>query len=278
MISATIRTLGHLALWPTLYAVGVLVLTDWFFTNTTPQWAAVCFVAFCAHGCYLLDRVKISDTRLDPADQLAQPTRYQFLISHARIMRLMILADLALATIAAAIFAPVLAWIPATALWCVHLYAGRASDVTNPRLKDFPAIKAFFIAGGHGALALAATLGEHGFHTHQIPLAAWISLIGIGAIVFGDAVLCDLDDHDTDQQFATKSLPVLFGSNGAWWIAIAAHALGVMVIGALNGWVLGLGVFGSVLLMTDGLFRIFPRQRDAVDARLLPLVILLVVI
>jgi hypothetical protein len=273
-----IRSLGHLALWPTLYTIGVLVLTDWFYARSIPPWTAICFVSLCAHGCYLLDRIKISDARLDPADKLAQPHRYAFVSRHAKLLRLIALTDLILAMGAAMLLTMWLIWIPAVAMGCVHLYAGRVPDAAHPRLKDYPVIKAFFIAGGHMALALAASIVSHGLDLQHYALALWITLLGVGAIVFSDAVLCDLDDLYTDQQYGTKSIPVLFGEHSAWQIVIVSHAAGCALLGVMLGWSVAIGLLAAGLLVSDTLLRLMQRQRDFVDARLLPLAVLVVLV
>ncbi|MBL4591762.1 MAG: hypothetical protein JKY96_07360 [Phycisphaerales bacterium] len=275
-IHPVIRIPGHLALWPTLYTLGVLILAEKLIMATTPQWAPLCFVAFCAHGCYLLDRVKTSDARLDPADLLAQPKRYEFIHKHTRILRPIILLDLVLAIAASIVFNPMLAWVPLAALWGVHLYAGRRPDPSRPRLKDLPALKAFFIAGAHLALALATILGEHGYGSLADSSGLFFTVLAMGAIVFGDAVLCDLDDQQSDEQFQTRSIPVLVGHKSAWLLAIGSHVLALSLLMLSVGWTPALSIVGGTLLFTNGVFTLLRRQRDAVDARLLVLAVFFV--
>ncbi len=271
-----IRTLGHLALWPTLYTIGVLLLLGMLTSGEVPDWAAFCFVGFCAQGCYLLDRVKAADSRLDPADLIAQPQRYTFLHKHTVPVRVLVVVDLVLAIVAGMILNPLLVWIPPAALVGVHLYAGRSAGSSRPRPKDLPGLKAVFIAGAHLSLGIAALIGERGIAIVEPSETSLIVAMAVGVIIFGDALLCDLDDQESDKLFRTQSIPVLIGRNGSWALAVGAHAAGLCMLMLGVGWTPAIGIFAGGLLLSDALFTMLSKQRDAVDARLLVLVLLLV--
>lgn len=273
-----IRTLGHLAFWPMLYSVGVLVLTLELLDADPIDWRAYLFVAICAHSCYLLDRIKVSDARLDPADTEAQPDRYRFLTTHAKALRRVVVFELFIATAIAAISSLPLIAVPLIGAICVHLYAGRPAAPEHPRIKDLPAFKGILIAASHIALA-GATLASFSGSIHPLVESdAVVSLLSVATIVFADAILCDLDDLRADRAFATKSVPVIIGQRSAWILAFAAHlgaGIGLIIVQSASAGVL---VFVGCLLVSDLVFLFFERQRDWVDARLLVLTLLLTAI
>jgi len=268
-----IRVLGHLAFWPAFYSIGVLSVTMHLLHGSAPGWRAYLFVGLCGHACYLLDRVKASDARLDPADALAQPERYRFLAAHTRPIRWVIALDLLACLLIGWMITPYLLPIPLIAAACVLLYAGRPPEPRRPRIKDLPALKAILIAGAHTALAGATTLAFMGTHLAELDRGVLLLAI-VWTIVFADAVLCDLDDQGADQAYATKSMPVLIGRSPAWALALLAHlGAGIALITLYHGSP-GSIILACGLVLSDCLFTRMTHQRDAVDARLLPLVIL----
>lgn len=271
-----ISSLGHLALWPVFYTVGVLVLAMDLLAARTVDWRACLFVGLCAHGCYLLDRVKASDARLDPADEIAQPERYRFLRSRTMDLRSLIVLDLLIATALAFLIWEPLIPIPLIGAICVHFYAGRPASAHRPRLKDLPAIKGVMIAGAHTALAAATVIGITGSMRTFSDARSLLSLAIMFLIVYADAVLCDLDDHDADRAFSTKSMPVLIGRSPAWILAFTVHLFAGIVLIIHDHGSVGSILFACGVVATDAMLTRVKRQRDWVDARLLPLAILLV--
>lgn len=271
-----IRKLGHLALWPVFYTVGVLVLMLDLLGDDSADWRRYLFVGFCAHSCYLLDRIKVSDARLDPSDAAAQPDRYRFITKHTSTLRTLVVLDVLIATlIASQIWMPLLP-VPLIGVICVHLYAGRPAAPDNPRIKDFPALKGIVIAGAHTALAYATAVGGTGSIDTLAETTAVLSLLIVATMILADAVLCDLDDLRADRAYATKSVPVLIGRSSAWRLALIAHlgaGIGLIVLESRSA---GAIVFVTGIIVSDVLFVFVERQRDWVDARLLLLALLLV--
>ena len=262
---------GYLALWPSLYALGVFALTSTLLDIDPPNLASIVYILLCAHSCYLLDRVKIADHRQDPADALALPERAMLFARFAKPIRALIICELIAASITGMIIQPVLGLIPLIALAVVHLYAGRKATPRSPRLKDLPALKAFFVASGHLALSLAVTWANTHELFSNLGVFDSLAIIGVWLIVAGDAVLCDIDDHDADMMYSTKSLAVMLGSRSAWISALGFIALGSLLI-ALNQYAM-IGV-GAMLIVTTLITRKNTNHRDFVDARLLLIVLI----
>ncbi|MCA9303354.1 MAG: UbiA family prenyltransferase [Phycisphaerales bacterium] len=254
----------------------MLILTMDLLADRSIDWRACLFVGLCAHGCYLLDRVKASDNRLDPADALAQPARFSFLSKHATLLRLLIVLGFMLNTAVGGWISPWLIPIPPLALGCVFFYAGRPPLADRPRIKDLPAVKAILIAGAHTALATATTLATIGTLEPIRSPAVLIPLAIIGTLVFADAILCDLDDHDADRAYNTQSIPVLLGRSPAWRLSMLAHLIAICTLMIHDRFTIGSLGFGFGIVATNLAFMRLRRQRDAVDARLLPLALLLV--
>lgn len=265
-----VHAMGYVAIWPALYALGVSVLTWWLFVSQLPDAVSIGYLLFCAHSCYLLDRVKVSDTRHDPADSLALPIRTMLFVRWAKQIRLLIIAELAFASIAGWFIHPLLVFIPILALCVVHLYAGRGATPQSPRLKDLPGLKAFIIASGHISLAFAVLIANYNDQLTNFSWPSLLILISIWLIVAGDAALCDIDDHDADRVYQTKSLSVLLGKSCAWRISFALISAGsiVMIINQPSA----MGYSFSLLMIVSTLVtQKNTNHRDFVDARLLPI-------
>jgi 4-hydroxybenzoate polyprenyltransferase len=241
-----IALMSYLALWPACYTLGV----------------------------YLLDRVKISDSRQDPADAIALPDRAIIFAEHAARIRVLLMLELAIAIVAGFLISPLLALIPLGALLGVHLYAGRGASPGRPRFKDLPGLKSFFISSAHIALLVAVLWGnDHNLieHPRQIVI---LGIIGIWLIVSSDAIMCDIDDHDSDAMYGTRSLPVLLGNAMAWLLAegMLLTGCGLLLIRTqrpIELLLVSIAIFASTLPS-----RMMHNRRDLIDARLLPIVLI----
>ncbi|HZK81838.1 MAG TPA: hypothetical protein VFC46_12240, partial [Humisphaera sp.] len=72
---------------------------------------------------------------------------------------------------------------------------------------------------------------------HAAPLALACALLIVR--VLADAVLCDLDDADSDRRFGTQTLPNHLGRNRAWSVAFGlriAVAVALVSIPVLPMW------------------------------------------
>jgi len=272
-ITKLYRALGYLAIWPALYALGVLVLLAELLVGIFPAPDSIVYILLTAQSCYLLDRVKVSDHRQDPADALALPDRAMLFSRFAKPIRVLVLVECLAGAAVGWMIHPLLAPIPIVALGVVHLYAGRSATPSTPRLKDLPALKAFMIASGHLALGGAVVWGNHHELVENLQPANIAAAIGVWFIVAGDAVLCDIDDHETDRIYATKSLAVLFGPRSAWISALVFLVLGsgLMILGhAQHAVSIAIGV---TLIASTALTMKNTNHRDFVDARLLVIVL-----
>lgn len=266
--------LSYLALWPACYTLGVYLLGVVALGLPAPGGATIAYLLMVAHACYLLDRVKLSDERQDPADAIALPDRALLFAHHARLIRVALVAELVISSIVGWFISPVLTLIPLGALVGVHLYAGRAASPGKPRFKDLPALKSFFISTAHIALLVVVLWGNnHNLIEHPRPVVV-LSIVGLWLIVSGDAILCDLDDHDSDAMYGTRSLPVLLGNRRAWAAALAMLGLGGLLL-IVEGKPQGVMIYSAAGLLLSALPTWFMKnRRDLVDARLLPIALL----
>lgn len=266
--------LSHLAIYPALYTLGVYLLAILSLGYTNPGTITIAFILIVAHACYLLDRVKVSDANQDPADALALPDRALFFTRNASIIRLLLALELLVSITLGYLIAPPLAIVPLGALIGVYLYAGRGASPGDPRFKDLPALKSFFIACAHLALVIATLWGND----HDLlSFPRWVtiaSLVGIWMIVSADAILCDLDDVESDAIYQTRSLPVLIGRNQAWVVAIMTLGLGCALLQVRDSLPFPMLLVGVLIWVSALPTQIRKNRRDLIDARLLPIVIL----
>ncbi len=237
-----IERLGHVGVWAGLY-VGAAYVFFWQLSaagapGSWPNVAAIVSVMLAATGVYAIDRVKIADRFLDPADFTANPVRYAFLSRHTTAVRVAAALLIGVAMVVARSASALLPAVIALAAVGVVLYApgprGRL-----PRPKDLLVLKNLFVAGGVVALAVVATamIGPisraHGEAFWEV-IRQRLAPIGDAAVllllrVAIDAVLCDIDDTDADTAFGTQTIPVKLGRRRTLTLAIVAR-LGLAVL------------------------------------------------
>lgn len=266
--------LSYMAIWPACYTLGVYLLAVLAIDRPKPSWQTTMYLLLVAHACYLLDRVKLSDDRQDPADAIALPDRALLFAEHAPKVRVLLVLELLSAMVMGYLISPLLALIPFGALLGVQLYAGRAASPGRPRFKDLPALKSFFISSAHIALVIAVLWGNnHNLIEHPRQVVV-LSILGLWLIVSADAIMCDIDDHDSDALYGTRSLPVLLGNAHAWVFAESMLLVGCGLLIArthqpIELLLVSLAIFASTLTT-----RTMKNRRDLIDARLLPIVLL----
>jgi 4-hydroxybenzoate polyprenyltransferase len=237
--------------------------------------------AFCTGvAVFLLDRVKLRDELLDPADALAEPDRVALLCRRPVAIRwlagVMLVAGTALGVAGVPIGWGPLSVIVAGATPLVGaagvvFYAGRPRG-DRARPKDRLFVKNAFVATGivglSGGLVLAPGLASG----HETISPAVLFATGALAMrAFADAALCDLDDADADLAYATRTLPHLLGRDGTRRLALAVHlaCAAALLLGpssraeASHAW-------GWSTVAVGVLLRMLParRLRNAVDATL----------
>lgn len=189
---------------------------------------AIAFASCLGSGVYLLDRVKLRDAWLDPADAAAHPGRFRFLAARTRPIRALIAMLLALAALAGARLAPWGAALPALACAGVLLYAARPRAV-RPRPKDILGVKNLYVAVGITGFAFVTALAAASPANSPAEARALISAHGVALAIsgahlltriFADAALCDLDDESADRIHGTRTLPGLLGRDRAWAVAM----------------------------------------------------------
>ncbi len=278
-----LSTLSHLALWAGLYVVGAVVYMQQVSGAALPPGRAALLAIYAfltAVAVYLMDRVKLSDRWLDPADRAAQPHRFAFIERHSTRVRSAALILLAAATLLGWAISPLLSALTVGAALGVVVYAGRPRH-RRPRVKDILLLKNSYVAAGITAFALTLTLAAtldlpSGLSTlsptqlHAYALAA----VTLFMRVVADAALCDIDDELSDRAHGTHTLPTTVGRGRAWLIAAAMR-----LAAALALWLIPAGRIDAqpaahawaiiTIATTAGLWIWRPRRlRERVDGRL----------
>lgn len=248
-IRPAFRIAGHLAVWVGLYTAGAAVC----FTHIAgqPLSVSVLWIAgMTAMGVYLLDRVKLSDGMLDPADRQAHPDRFMFLSGRTRPVRaLAIVLGLIAMVLAAGIHPLAIAMVPCAFLG-VFAYAGfpryrrrgrpGSSRARGLRVKDILLVKNVAVAACMtiftGLLVLLPGAADRDWRdVWQTWQADGPNIAVAGVFLFGlilaDAILCDIDDAPADAAHGTSTLPARFGVSTAWLVAGMLYVgIGLLVV------------------------------------------------
>lgn len=275
VIRGTGERLGHLAVWVGLYVAAATV--GFSRLAGLPLSAKALGTTFAAAmSIYLVDRIKLRDAWLDPADREAHPGRYAFLAGRSRWVRALALVLGSMALGLGATVHPVLPVLVLCGYGGVFLYAGRRVGMAR-RLKDILLVKNIAVAGCiacfAAAMAVFGALSRGWTPADSAPTDLLLGLFFLGGQVLADAMLCDLDDLESDRRFGTATVPSKLGREATWAVALAIHALeaGVMAL-----WPSGAGAYGArwrwglLTLGTTVALRVWnpPRVRDLVDLRL----------
>lgn len=231
--------------------------------DATALWCAVA----TGMSVYLVDRVKLADRFLDPADARAHPERWSYLYPRRRVVRAVALIAGLSAGAVAAVLSVWLVLVVIGAYVGVLAYAGVPPAPNRPprRLKDMLVVKNTVVGASIAAFSALLLLAARDLEPASLVAPALI----LTAIVFADAVMCDLDDVASDAAFGTRTIPVTSSRRAAWITAIATQSLAV---GAGLLWRPGppTAVFALGITTTTGILLAGrpSRVRDLVDARL----------
>jgi 4-hydroxybenzoate polyprenyltransferase len=292
LIRSLFHAAGHLALWVGLYCAGAVIL----FAQVSGQVASAAVIGvsgLTATSVYLLDRVKLADRWLDPADQTAHPDRFAFLGEHTmRIRLLALLLGVAAMIVAATIHPVAVVLIPLASIGVV-VYAGlprhgrrggpaRDESRRRTRIKDVLLLKNAAVAASITVFvallilldasssidALVDSL-QNASQTLSIATAAAV----LFSLVLADAILCDIDDAASDRAHATATIPGQFGKPAAWIVAGVLHvavAAMLLYVGGDSALVPARRLWAGLILASFVLLAIWRpvRLRDLVDARL----------
>jgi 4-hydroxybenzoate polyprenyltransferase len=273
---------SHLTLWASLYVTGAVVcFAQTSGLDTTDEsLERMLAYSFCtAAAVYLLDRVKLRNRWLDPADRAAHPHRFGFLERNAPAARALA-AAMALVSMAVGWrLSPVAPLLTVAACVGVLAYAGRPRG-ERARIKDVFLLKNGFVAGGIAAFAAIVCVlgsGRAGSFDAVRTLGRehWDPFVFAGAQlfvrVFADAAVCDLDDEHADRSYRTATLPTHLGRFRAWNVAAGMRILlGVVLLAAPVGPAAACRAWGVVTIASTLALRLWnPRRvREAVDGRL----------
>ncbi len=279
---------GHLAIWASAYSVGVAIILGEFL-NRPIGFLELAYVALCAHSGYLFDRIKFRDADLDPADLMADPRRHLFLRQFTKPLRILMVTEWIGAMAIGSLISPILGILVLGGIVAGYLYSGWR-PVTNTtgghghgRLKDLPGLKAGLVGCSVVGLGLAAIFGA------ELPLGGadfwdrwmklfgetpWIIVVGVLVMVCGDAVICDLDDRESDGKYFTQSLPVMIGMRPAALVAAGLLvAGGLLVVVDAGDEVRMRALFGAMVAVSGiGIMR-QQKRRDWIDGRMLIVVL-----
>jgi 4-hydroxybenzoate polyprenyltransferase len=192
------------------------------------------------------------------------------------------LLALALAVNAATFLAPFDRAAPLLAIGSVAavvVYAGLSRGGGRRRVKDILIVKNAVVSAGLVGLAISLVLlaapRERGLaaiveaaREHWAALAVVTTHLLIR--VFADAVLCDLDDEESDRAHGTDTIPTRLRRPKAWWVAGTLRILSAMMLLAWTGGPTAARVAWAAAICagTAGLAAWNPRRvRDLVDAR-----------
>ena len=280
-----LRIAGHLAVWAVAYAVGVAVVLGAFLDRPIGGLGLV-YVMLCGHGGYVLDRVKFRDVDLDPADLMAEPGRHGYLRRRAGWLRILMVVEWVGAAAVGAVISPVLGGVVLGGVLAGYLYSGwRPGKVS--RLKDVAGLKAGLVSCAVVGLGLFAVLGESiGAGFGWVGGLDWVAVGGVVLVVCGDAVVCDLDDRESDGAYLTRSVPVSIGSRGAKIVAAVLLVLGSVVLAAWSpaDQVRMRALFGGLIAVSGiGIMRRptsygLGGRRDWIDGRMLVVALVVVLV
>ncbi|MEM1329447.1 MAG: hypothetical protein AAGG07_02680 [Planctomycetota bacterium] len=238
---------------------------------------ALCMAVGSAVSVFLVDRVKLRDEWLDPADAASKPLRFAFVAKHARRIRALAVASCAASMACACALHPLAAVLPAMAFSGGVLYAARPRG-ERVRPKDVFLFKNLYTAVGLTGIAassaVAAWLAGNPVGEHLGTFGEWAWPVA-GATLFvllrilADAALSDVDDEAADRRFKTATLATRLGVGGAVGVGLTLRAGAAAVplllpIGPVEprvAWACVLGLTTAVLHLVRP-----PRWRDAVDA------------
>lgn len=263
--AAVWRVLGHAAVWAALYSGAcTLMVAQLAIGERDPGEGPVLFAALTGLGVYLLDRAKLSDRALDPADAEAQPARYAFVRRWAGVLRVSAVACL----IGASALGVLIEWALVAAPWVgaiVVLFYGGGLAWPRGRLKRWLVVKNLVVAVGLTGFAAVAAGIERFLDLGVLPLGEGLAVVML--VVFADAVLCDIADAESDLDAGTRTIPAIFGGRAAWGVALALEvaALGVGVVVGRAAW-----AWTVPIVVTTPVLMCLPTRvvRDLVDVRL----------
>lgn len=274
-----IDAIGHVGAWAGAYcAAASACFVQLAGLGDTPGAPLLLSVFLAATGAYALDRVKLRDAWIDPADIEAQPERYAFLRAHARTVRFS--AILAIAT-AGVIGLSISAWAPLASVVAalgVVAYAPRPRTHRS-RVKDVPWLKNLYVAAGISVFAAIAGLAAHTRHEGRSIVELLSALAAPGVIatltllmarVLVDAALCDLDDEASDARHGTRTFVTLLGPRRLWMLSglIRLGLIGLTLAAWPCPWRARLVWGGAMIAGTIAVRVRRPRElRDVVDVR-----------
>lgn len=264
VVNSGFAFLGHLAIWVGCYVGGCVLLAGLLLHEDIP-WRSLAIAIPITIGTYLVDRVRLGTTSIDPSDQMAHAARARVLDRGRLPVWTLAIAMIALAVfLAARDSLPVLVAVIGAPIGVV-IYGHRGF---SRRPKDRLHLKNAFVSVSIVSLVVlleysAASVGS------LVAVAGFLLLH-----VFADAMLCDLDDMDADQRFGTSTIPIHLGEKATWSVAFVLNGIAFLWIILFAGfgvcpWLLSLSAGGCLFMATVCVHLLRPhRVKDLVDLKL----------
>jgi len=301
--ACVVAPLGHVALWLGLYFVAVYALAALLLDRhlTTPA-----LIGSFAAGMaiYLLDRLKLSDAALDPADLLANEPRHVFLRQRASLYRICAWVLVAIGTVAVVALHPINLILPVVGVGGVLLYshakpqpnehsASNAPAIAHRRLKDRLVLKNLLPGGaiaGFGTMLALQSPGNTDEPFALVDIVHWptiVTAVFLTMVITLDAALCDIEDMPADAAHHTNTLPIVLGVKKLWILATLVQvlaAIGLMlafarmeVPGYAESGRSAMALFIIATLATHSVLALMPHRhiRDLIDIKL-PAIVLAV--
>jgi hypothetical protein len=271
---------SHLALYAALYVASASVMLAQLSGQNWRRWqfaVAILAAFFNAAGVYLIDRLKLRDAWIDPADLESQPDRYAFLMRRSARYRTLAYAMFALAAVAGFAVHPLAPVVVALSFVGIVIYAPWPRKQVA-RVKDRLWLKNLYVAvgiTGMGAIvALVSTQASlnagdpHSFVvTHPARFA--IAALLVCGYVYVDAALCDIDDESADRHFRTDTFSTRWGGSHVYRAGMTARLIASAVVPMLTVLDLRARLAWSIATLAATLVLIATRSpslRDRVDS------------
>lgn len=215
-----LERLGDLSVFNAFYAAALVgIVLD---TSAIP-WAPTLIVGALlnAHATFLLDRVKVRPSLLDPADAEARGERHALLLTFGPWLRGLVLLETVAAIVLLGRVAPVLGLLPILSLAGVMVYAGAP--------KKFSLKSSAWSKTTATSLSLAGWAGVLTWGGGASPVIAMTSSIVLVGMVAADAVLCDLPDLESDRRHGVSSAAVTMGKRDTLRLAFALMIVALLL-------------------------------------------------
>ncbi len=221
-IKTTLTACGHLAVWAGFYAGGCVLFIE-AVVGGPIRWRPVAIATLLTMGTYLLDRVGPWPALPDRGDMASVPHRVRFLRRRVPGVRWLAMALLVAALAVALAEGPLAAITVPAAVLGMMAYAHAPG---RHRLKDRLLVKNVSVAVSMAALSTVLVAFPRWSAAWEAIRWAPLAIASAAVLlhVCAGAMLCDLDDAQSDARQGTRTLPNTIGAEKTWRCAEALTA------------------------------------------------------